>query len=46
MGSASGHTTDAMLRRYDKVDSEDRGAALARVRNLNETFHQKELNGE
>lgn len=43
--SISGHKTDAMLRRYDKVDSQDRRAALARVRNLYETFHPKEVQG-
>jgi integrase len=30
--SISGHKTDSMLRRYDKVDREDRLAALERVR--------------
>jgi len=30
--SISGHKTDAMLRRYDRVDTEDRKAALERVR--------------
>jgi integrase len=32
--SISGHKTDAMLRRYDKVDREDRKAALDQVRKL------------
>ncbi|MGH7442226.1 MAG: tyrosine-type recombinase/integrase [bacterium] len=34
--SISGHKTDAMLRRYDKVDREDRQAALEQVRRLQE----------
>jgi len=32
--SISGHKTDAMLRRYDKVDREDRQDALERVRKM------------
>lgn len=43
--SISGHKTAAMLQRYDKVDSDDRRAALARVRNLFETSQQKEVRG-
>jgi len=34
--SISGHKTDAMFRRYDKVDREDRLAALELVRKLHE----------
>ncbi|HTB22629.1 MAG TPA: site-specific integrase [bacterium] len=34
--SISGHKTDAMLRRYDKVDREDRQAALESVRRFYE----------
>ena len=34
--SISGHKTDAMLRRYDRVDTEDRKAALEQVRRFNE----------
>jgi len=34
--SISGHKTDAMFRRYDKVDREDRQAALEQVRKLHE----------
>lgn len=34
--SISGHKTDSMLRRYDKVDREDRRAALEQVKKLRE----------
>jgi integrase len=35
--SISGHKTDSMLRRYDKVDREDRKVSLERLRKFQET---------
>lgn len=40
--SISGHKTDAMLRRYDRVDTEDRKAALDQVRRFNEARNNDE----
>jgi integrase len=36
--SISGHKTYAVFRRYDRVDREDRKAALGRVESLNDTY--------